>query len=59
VLANLGALIPAYHDVAATFLRAGRGWRSEARQPIETVCHDDLIPWNTVFRAGVPVAFID
>jgi thiamine kinase-like enzyme len=23
------------------------------------VCHNELFPWNTVFRSGVPVAFID
>lgn len=25
----------------------------------ETVCHNELFSWNTVFRSGVPVAFID
>ncbi|GIF75040.1 phosphotransferase [Asanoa siamensis] len=25
----------------------------------ELVCHGDLGPWNTVYRAGLPVAFID
>jgi hypothetical protein len=59
VLTNLGALLRAYHDAAATFPWAGREWRLEARQPSETVCHNDLTPWNTVFRAGMPVAFID
>ncbi|GLQ53852.1 aminoglycoside phosphotransferase family protein [Devosia nitrariae] len=59
VLVQLGALIRAYHDAAATFPWAGRTWRLEARQPVETVCHNDLTPWNTVFRAGLPVAFID
>lgn len=59
VLVNLGALIRAYHDAAATFPWAGREWRLEARQPVETVCHNDLTPWNTVFQAGLPVAFID
>lgn len=59
VLVHLGALIRAYHDAAATFPWAGRAWRLAARQPVETVCHNDLTPWNTVFRAGLPVAFID
>jgi hypothetical protein len=59
VLVHLGALIRAYHDAAATFPWAGREWLLEARQPVETVCHNEVFPWNTVFRAGVPVAFID
>jgi hypothetical protein len=59
VLVRLGALVRAYHDAAATFPWAGRAWQVEVRQPVETVCHNDLSPWNTVFRAGVPVALID
>lgn len=59
VLVHLGALIRAYHDAAATFPWADREWLFEPRQPVETVCHNELFPWNTVFRAGVPVAFID
>ena len=58
-LVHLGALIRAYHDAAASFPWAGREWCFEPRQPVETVCHNELFPWNTVFRAGVPVAFID
>jgi phosphotransferase family enzyme len=59
VLVHLGALIRAYHDAAATFPCAGREWLFEARQPLETVCHNELFQDNTVFRGGVPVAFID
>lgn len=59
VLVQLGALLRAYHDAAATFPWAGREWLLETRQPVETICHNEVYPWNTVFRAGVPVAFID
>lgn len=59
VLVRLGALIRAYHDAAATFPWAGRDWCYETRQPVETICHNELFPQNTIFRAGVPVAFID
>ena len=59
VLVHLGALIRAYHDAAATFPWADRDWMFEPQQPAETVCHNELFPWNTVFRSGVPVAFID
>lgn len=59
VLVHLGALIREYHDAAATFPWAGRQWCFGARQPVETVCHNEVFPWNTVFREGLPVAFID
>lgn len=59
VLVNLGALVRAYHDAAATFPWTGREWQVEVRQPVETVCHNDLSPGNVVLRAGVPVALID
>jgi hypothetical protein len=59
LLVHLGALIRAYHDAAATFPWAGREWMFEPHQHFETGCHNELFPWNTVFRSGVPVAFID
>jgi len=59
VLVHLGALIRAYHDAARSFPWAGRDWMFEPQQPVETVCHNEIFPWNTVFRSGVPVAFID
>ncbi len=39
-----------YHDAAAS-----SSWCGEQ----ETVCHGDLGPHNTVFRDGLPVAFLD
>ena len=59
VLVGLAALLRGFHDAAATFPWAGREWCSEIRLPVETICHNDLAPANIVFRAGVPVAFID
>jgi hypothetical protein len=59
VLIRFGRLIREFHDAAATFPWAGREWCSETQQPSETVCHNDLGPGNTVFRDGLPVAFID
>lgn len=58
-LARLGALIREYHDAAATMLWSDREWCFEPREPVETVCHNELKPSNTIFRCGVPVAFID
>jgi aminoglycoside phosphotransferase (APT) family kinase protein len=49
-LAAAAELIRRFHDATAgSPLAAGR----------EVVCHGDLSPCNTVFRAGVPVALID
>ncbi|MCA0458009.1 MAG: aminoglycoside phosphotransferase family protein [Chloroflexi bacterium] len=59
VLLHLGTLVRGYHDAAATFPWAGREWLLETRQPVETICHNEIFPWNTVFREGVPIAFID
>jgi len=58
-LVHLGALLRAYHDAAATFPWIGREWQVPTREPVETVCHNDLSPGNVVVREGVPVAFID
>ena len=59
VLTHLGALLRGYHDAAATFPWVGREWCYEPREPVDTVCHNEAFPQNTVFRSGVPVAFID
>jgi len=59
VLVHLGALLRAYHDAAATFPWAGREWCYEPREPVETICHNEVFPSNAVFRDSVPVALID
>jgi hypothetical protein len=59
VLVHLGKLLRVYHDAAATFPWADREWLLEVRQPVETICHNEVFPWNTVFQDGFPVAFID
>ncbi|MEV6288487.1 phosphotransferase [Kribbella sp. NPDC051770] len=52
-LAEVGRLLRRLHEASAGFvppdgLRAG-----------EVMSHGDLGPWNTVYRDGLPVAFID
>ncbi len=49
-LAGVARLVRAFHDLTAGSALAGGQ---------EVVCHHDLSPRNTVFRGGVPVAFID
>ena len=52
-----------FHDAAATFVPPeGTVWRRydvPAMSAGEAVCHGDIGPHNTVYRSGVPVAFID
>jgi aminoglycoside phosphotransferase (APT) family kinase protein len=59
VLVRLGELLRAFHDAAATFPWTDRVWCFEPREPAETICHNEVFPSNTVFRDGLPVAFID
>ena len=59
-LAEVGALLRGLHDATADFVPpAAARWYFEAREPSEVICHGDVAPYNTVFRGGRPVAFID
>lgn len=60
-LAGAALLIRALHQAAAGFRPTLTGYRFQPRPPAagEIVCHGDLGPWNTVYRDGMPVAFID
>ncbi|HZB50813.1 MAG TPA: phosphotransferase [Mycobacteriales bacterium] len=49
-VAAVGALLRELHDLTAGTALAGDR---------EVVCHHDLSPRNTVYRAGRPVAFLD
>jgi hypothetical protein len=59
VLVAAARLLRALHDATEGFARAGRVWRSPAREPDEVICHNDFAPYNLVFRGGLPVAAID
>ena len=56
-----GDTVRRFHDATAGFHLAGAVWRSGAGAPGggEVICHNDVAHYNTVFRAGRPVAFID
>lgn len=54
-------LIRDLHDAAAGFDPPAELFRNHSRPPRagEIMSHGDLGPWNTVYRNGIPVAFID
>jgi Ser/Thr protein kinase RdoA (MazF antagonist) len=60
VLASVGRLLRAYHDATVSFAAPPDvAWYLPPREPAEVICHGDVAPYNTVFRDGQPVAFID
>jgi hypothetical protein len=60
-LVAAGKLVRALHDAAVGFEPAQTGYRFHPHppRPGEVVSHGDLGPWNTVYRDGLPIAFID
>lgn len=61
VLAAVGHLLRELHEASRSFKpqRTDYRFHPHAPNPGEIVSHGDLGPWNTVYRAGLPVAFID
>ncbi|MCU7724984.1 phosphotransferase [Actinoplanes sp. KI2] len=60
-LVAAGELTRRLHEAARGFRPADTRFRFDPRAPRagEIISHGDLGPWNTVYRDGVPVAFID
>ncbi|WP_424216840.1 phosphotransferase enzyme family protein (plasmid) [Streptomyces sp. BI20] len=59
-LSAAGRLLRELHDASAGFVREPDDvWMLPAREPAEVICHGDAATYNTVFRDGLPVAFID
>ncbi len=60
-LRGAAKLIRKLHCAAAGFAPAITSYRFGPRppRPGEVISHGDLGPWNTVYRDGIPVAFID
>jgi hypothetical protein len=54
-------LLHELHESASGFVPSQTGYRFHPHPPLpdEVICHGDLGPWNTVYRDGLPVAFID
>jgi Ser/Thr protein kinase RdoA (MazF antagonist) len=58
-LVAAGTLLRRIHDATAGFVLRGERWQLPAVEPREVMCHNDLAPYNTVFRDGLPVGAID
>jgi aminoglycoside phosphotransferase (APT) family kinase protein len=61
VLVAAAGLVRQLHEAARGYRSAETEYRFHPHPPRigEIVSHGDLGPWNTVYREGVPVAFID
>lgn len=61
-LVGVGRLVRRYHDAAQSFTPPPDAhWQVLHGTPSahEVLCHNDLSPWNTVYRGGAPVMLID
>ncbi len=60
-LAEVAHLVRQLHEASREFVPAQTGYRFHPHAPGggEVVSHGDLGPWNTVYRGGMPVGFID
>ncbi|MDQ4099543.1 MAG: aminoglycoside phosphotransferase family protein [Chloroflexota bacterium] len=61
-LIAVARLVRAYHNAVATFSPPpNASWPLAIGAPATgpLVCHNDIAPWNTIFRDGAPVALID
>jgi phosphotransferase family enzyme len=59
-LIRLGLLLRRFHDATMGFSLPGSvRWHNSQGHNGQVVCHGDAGPYNTIFRDGAPVAFID
>lgn len=62
VLLAVARLTRTYHDAVASFQPPPDApWPAAVGAPTAgpLICHNDVAPWNTIFRDGAPVALID
>jgi hypothetical protein len=60
VLVAVMEMVRALHDATATFVPSPDDvWRRPVREPREVVCHNDVAPYNVVFRDERPAGLID
>ena len=58
-LGDAGRMLRVLHDAAAGYADPEARWRQPVHEPVETVCHNDVAPYNMVFREGRLVGLID
>ncbi len=61
-LVSVGELIRSYHEAMRSFVApVGLDWPTMIGVPVSdgTICHNDIAPWNIIFRDGREVALID
>jgi hypothetical protein len=63
VLDDAGRLLRRIHDAGAGLLAEADAdvlvWRAATHEPVEVICHNDVAPYNLVYRAGRIVGLID
>jgi hypothetical protein len=58
-LVAAAALLRRYHDALDSFNPPSDArWRSDSREA-EVICHNDIAPFNSIFRDELPVAMVD
>jgi hypothetical protein len=61
-LVEAARLVRRYHDISRSFQPpADAHWQVVVGAPTEgaVICHNDLAPYNTVYRGGIPVGLLD
>lgn len=61
VLVAVARMVRRLHDASAAVVGAVGvdGWQFPAISPVEVICHNDLAPYNMVFRDGAPAGVFD
>ena len=59
VLVDVARAVRSVHDAAAGLDLPRTGWRRPAVEPVETICHGDVAPYNAVFADARLVGLID
>ncbi|XVS63868.1 aminoglycoside phosphotransferase family protein [Actinosynnema sp. CA-299493] len=59
VLVAVARMVRRLHDASVGLTGMVEGWQFPPVSPVEVICHNDLAPYNMVFRDGMPVGVFD